>query len=191
VSRRAAAFLVGVLVFVIAAGAGGVFLATRDEGHAKPSAREADLSRVSPACSELEGPGGFADCLQPSATSSGDASGNERRTVVMLIVCDCVIDLLYPDALVVPCAVPHRDEIVAFIVGPEGGYPGSELLVDTFTPVCDTRGAAYVGGDPAAQELFATPEIPSETAEWGAYGRTIVCSVSSIRKDLRQGSVRG
>jgi hypothetical protein len=188
-SRRTGAFLIGVAALVLAAGAGGLFLVARSDDGAETTTSGTDLRRANPTCPEL-GPESLDDCAGRTDTEGQVARARQRRTVDELEVGDCVNDLLYPDALVVPCAAPHQEEIVAVLVGPEGGYPGSELLVDTFAPECDSRGAEYVGRDPAADELYVQPAIPFGAAEWDAHGRKIVCSVSSIRKDLRKGSVR-
>jgi hypothetical protein len=184
-------FLIGMTVLVLAAGTGGVFLASRGDEGAETTTKGLDLGRANPTCSTLGERGNLDGCVGLTPNDGQANSASERRTVDELEVGDCVNDLRYPDADVVPCAAAHQQEVVAVLDGPEGGFPGSELLVDTFTPQCDTRGADYVGKDPASEELYVQPEIPSSAAEWGVHGRRIICSVSSIRKELRQGSVRG
>jgi len=188
-SRPTRLVLIAVTVVVLAAGAGGVFLASRPDDETTTTG--ADLRRANATCSTLGEGGDFDRCVGLTPNDGRADSASERRTVDELEVGDCVNDLRYPDAVVVPCDAAHQQEIVAVLDGPEGGFPGSELLVDTFTPQCDTRGADYVGKDPASEELYVQPEIPSSAADWGVHGRRIICSVSSIRKELRQGSVRG
>jgi hypothetical protein len=189
-SGRSRLVLGVVAVIPLAAAAGGAALAMQGNNGTHPAMKEDKLPRTGPTCPE-RGREGLNKCAERADTEDQATQATRGDvTVDKLQIGDCVNDLLYPDARVVPCATAHQEEIVAMLVGPEGPYPGAELLVDTFAPECEARAARYVGDEPRSEELFVKPEVPFGTVDWDAYGRTIICAVSSILKEPLAKSVR-
>jgi Septum formation len=184
-------------VVALLAGAGVIaFALQRSDGTGTATSRD-DIRQANTICEEF-GREPTDDCAvrrdttaRPRDTADQPVEAvRQEVTVDKLQVGDCVNDLLYPDAVVVPCTAAHQGEVVAVLVAPKGPYPGEELLIDAFAPKCETEGAAYVGNDPILKErLYIAPEVPYAT-DWDVYGRTIICSAFPILKEPLEESVR-
>jgi hypothetical protein len=171
----------GVAVLALVAGVGGVvFALQRSDGTV--TATKSTVIGVPGLEVPKDGVG--------SADVAPDEAARQAVTVDKLHVGDCVNDLLYPDAVVVPCDTAHHGEIVAVLVAAKGPYPGQELLVDTFAPKCEAEGAEYVRKDPILKDgLYFAPEVP-DAADWDDRGRTIICSAFPVLQEPLEKSVR-
>jgi hypothetical protein len=181
VPTRTRALVGGSTALALVAGAGGlVFALQRSDGTA-PATRSTIIDAPEPEPPK-DGVG--------SADVAPDEAARRAVTVDKLHVGDCVNDLLYPDAVVVPCDTAHQGEIVAVLVAPKGPYPGVELLVDTFAPQCETEGADYGRKSPNLKDgLYFAPEVP-DAADWDDRGRTIICSAFPVLGEPLEKSVR-
>jgi hypothetical protein len=181
VPTRTRVLVTGVALLALVAGLGGVvFALQRSEGTATHTRSTViDVPGV-----DLPNDGvGSPDVVSEEAA-------RQAVTVDELHVGDCVNDLLYPDAVVVPCNAAHQGEIVAVLVAPKGPYPGQELLVDTFAAKCEAEGADYVRNDPTLKDdLYFAPEIP-DAADWDARGRAIICAAFPVVQEPLEKSVR-
>jgi hypothetical protein len=181
VPTRTRVLVGGAAVLALVAGAGGVVFALQRSDGTVTATRSTIIS--APALELPKDGGGSADVVP-------DEAARQAVTVDKLHVGDCVNDLLYPDAVVVPCDTAHQGEIVAVLVAPKGPYPGEELLVDTFALKCEAEGADYVRKDPTVKNgLYFAPEVPN-AADWDARGRTIICAAFPVLQEPLEESVR-
>jgi hypothetical protein len=181
VPKRTRVLVGGAAVLALVAGAGGVILALQRSDGTVTATRRTVIGV--PGLEVPKDSVGAADVAPDEAT-------RQAVTVDKLHVGDCVNDLLYPDAVVVPCDTAHQGEIVAVLVAPKGPYPGEELLVDTFALKCEAEGAHYVRKDPILTDgLYFAPEVP-DAADWDARGRTIICSAFPVLQKPLEESVR-
>ena len=166
-------------VLALVAGAGGVVFAVLRSDGTVTATRSTIIDAPTPE-------------LPKDASGSADVVPDEaaRHTVTVdkLHVGECVNDLLYPDAVVVPCDTAHQGEIVAVLVAPKGPYPSEELLVDTFARKCEAEGAGYARKD-SKDDLYFAPEVPN-AADWHARARTIICSAFPVLQEPLEESVR-
>lgn len=90
----------------------------------------------------------------------------------------------------VDCAEPHRGEVFALPLLPDGAFPGDEEIAAQARRLCDQAFEPYVGLDYQDSRIFYSTLAPGART-WADGDREIVCIlVDEFGADLR-GSLRG
>jgi hypothetical protein len=93
--------------------------------------------------------------------------------------------------LVLPCALPHLDEVYATYDYPGADYPGPNVLQQFAKQRCVANFAAYVGAPYETSTLALDYALPDQ-AGWGNGIRHVVgCLIVDPDGRLRAGSARG
>jgi hypothetical protein len=139
---------------------------------------------------------------RPSADSSQEAQdpseieGAEMVSFDELAVGDCIPLVEYDEeetevfeVPVVPCDLPHTDEVFYKYDLPEGDYPGDDEIYELAWEGCRAQFEGFVGLSYAESELDIYPYSPTQ-ASWNRWNdRTVHCIVFSY--DEVTGSLQG
>jgi len=119
-----------------------------------------------------------------TTTTSSNASAAGEWYGGLLAIGDCFDDTIDADGeyvytgepLIVACAEPHHNEVIAVFEIGDDAYPGTDALGERGEELCDDAFAGFVGvewSDGPLQSLWIWPEED----EWEAGGREVVCAV--------------
>lgn len=196
--RPVVALLVAVAVLVPAGLA--VLFRLDDGGDEDPSTVASEISST---IEELTATGGPAtvdlDATAGSEVAEATVAASESDTSVFeLTVGTCFNDPRTTTEIqtvgVVPCDVPHDNEVFALVeypAGPNAAYPGREPLTNLAEEEC--RGTAfsdYVGID-WQDSRFDTSQLTPTEESWAEGDREIVCLLYDIIDGPVTGSARG
>jgi hypothetical protein len=124
----------------------------------------------------------------------GSATGHEV-SVFHLAVGQCLVPPKKVQAAlttieVVPCSVPHTQEVYALVQDRAGStYPTSRALDAFANASCLDRFAAYDGIPYQRSKLYFTYLLPS-VRSWAGGDRTVVCVAETVGRPLTR-SIRG
>lgn len=120
----------------------------------------------------------------PTAEDPSEIEGAEMVPFADLVVGDCIPLVEYDeedteifDLPVVPCDMPHTDEIFYIYDLPDGEYPGDDEIYDLAWEGCRAQFAGFVGLSYEDSELDMYPYTPTKGSWNRAQDRTVHCIV--------------
>lgn len=128
---------------------------------------------------------GLTGCLQlgPEAPQRGpDGQVTEPMTISVfdLQVGDCIDDEgtgELGDIRIVPCSMPHQDEVYHEFRLADGDFPGDEVLEEAFLDECVSAFERFIGSSVQDTELRAYPMTPTAQSWAERDDRVMQCVV--------------
>lgn len=90
---------------------------------------------------------------------------------------------------VVPCDVPHEDEVYHVFTMEDGAFPGADMD-NVLWSVCTAEFERFVDIDWSESELEWWPLVPTAQS-WAVGDRDVLCLVYELSGDLITGSLAG
>jgi hypothetical protein len=127
--------------------------------------------------------------LLVAGCSSGGSKAGVQLSVFHLHAGDCAktptaVKAELSSLEVVPCRVPHTEEVYALVTdGAGGAYPGTEALQKFANGACLQRFAGYVGVDYRDSNLYYTYLLPS-VRSWASGDHNVDCVITTTGQSL-------